>query len=69
MLDHITLGVADFARCTAFYDTALAPRGIKRMVDLSAAATGSVVFAGYGDSRPYFSHRGAESPLRWTKAS
>jgi catechol 2,3-dioxygenase-like lactoylglutathione lyase family enzyme len=54
MLDHLTFGVADFARCAAFYDKALAPLGIKRLFEVSAADTGSAPFIGYGDSRPFF---------------
>jgi len=54
MLDHITFGVADFARCAAFYDQALAPLGVKRLFEVSAADTGSAPFIGYGDTRPFF---------------
>jgi len=54
MLDHITFGVADFARCSDFYDKALAPLGIKRVYEVSAEDTGSKPFIGYGDERPFF---------------
>jgi catechol 2,3-dioxygenase-like lactoylglutathione lyase family enzyme len=48
MLDHIGLSVIDFGRARAFYDEALAPLGISRMV-------GGDSFAGYGSGgRPYF---------------
>jgi catechol 2,3-dioxygenase-like lactoylglutathione lyase family enzyme len=47
MLDHVSLGVSDFARSRAFYDQALAPLGIKVLM-------GGDGFAGYGDSRPFF---------------
>lgn len=55
MLDHITLTVADFARARAFYDTALAPLGIKVEFEVAAEDTGTRGYAGYGeDGRPYF---------------
>ena len=54
MLDHITFGVADFERELAFYDKALAPLGISRLMSVSAAESGGSAFAGYGDSRPFF---------------
>jgi catechol 2,3-dioxygenase-like lactoylglutathione lyase family enzyme len=54
MLDHITFGVADFERATAFYDKALAPLGISRLMGVSAAESGGSAFAGYGDTRPFF---------------
>ena len=55
MLDHITFGVADFARCAAFYDKALAPLGIKRLFEVSAEDSGTAPFIGYGKDRPFFS--------------
>ncbi len=42
MLDHITIGVGDFAKAQAFYDAALAPLGITRF------AGDGRHFAGYG---------------------
>jgi catechol 2,3-dioxygenase-like lactoylglutathione lyase family enzyme len=47
MLDHISLGVADFERAASFYDKALAPLGLKRLM-------GDATYAGYGDTRPFF---------------
>jgi catechol 2,3-dioxygenase-like lactoylglutathione lyase family enzyme len=47
MLDHVTLGVKDFAVSKAFYDAALAPLGL-------TALYGGEGFAGYGDSSPFF---------------
>ena len=52
MIDHVTFGVADFARSVAFYDAALAPLGIKRLFD--PQDSGSVSSTGYGDKRPFF---------------
>lgn len=54
MIDHITIGVSDFARSTAFYDQALAPLGISRLVDLPKEHTDGVNVAGYGDDCPFF---------------
>ena len=54
MIDHITFGVTDFARSTAFYDQAFAPLGVKRLCELAAEHSGGVPVAGYGDARPWF---------------
>jgi catechol 2,3-dioxygenase-like lactoylglutathione lyase family enzyme len=42
MLDHVTIGVSDFARAQKFYDAALKPLGIVRF------ASDGAHFAGYG---------------------
>jgi catechol 2,3-dioxygenase-like lactoylglutathione lyase family enzyme len=55
MLDHVSLGVSDFAKSRAFYDAALAPLGVKVMM-------GGEGFAGYGDSRPFFWIGGGGGP-------
>jgi catechol 2,3-dioxygenase-like lactoylglutathione lyase family enzyme len=54
LLDHVTFGVADFARSTAFYDAAFAPLGMKRLFDVPLEHSGGVACTGYGDSRPFF---------------
>ncbi len=54
MIDHITFGVADFTRSTAFYDRALAPLGIRRLFDVPPEHSGGVKITGYGDARPWF---------------
>src|ERR1700741_784398 len=36
MLDHVSLGISDIARSRAFYDAALAPLGLVRIVDFRA---------------------------------
>lgn len=55
MLDHITIGVADLARAVAFYDRALGPLGVGRLMMVTAEMTGSGAFAGYGEgTKPYF---------------
>jgi len=47
MLDHITVWVTDIAKSRAFYDQALAPLGLVRMMDLTAEQVGQPS-AGYG---------------------
>jgi catechol 2,3-dioxygenase-like lactoylglutathione lyase family enzyme len=54
MLDHITFGVSDFARSTAFYDQAFAPLGVKRLFDVPKEHSNGVNSTGYGDERPWF---------------
>ena len=48
ILDHITLVVSDYARSSAFYEKALAPLGIKRIMEFGQAC-------GFGkDGKPDF---------------
>lgn len=54
MIDHITFGVADFARSTTFYDSVFAPLGVKRLFDVPSEHTGGVKVTGYGNDRPWF---------------
>jgi catechol 2,3-dioxygenase-like lactoylglutathione lyase family enzyme len=54
MLDHITFGVWDFDRSTAFYDQAFAPLGVTRLVTVDPLHTNGVKVTGYGDDRPWF---------------
>lgn len=54
MIDHITFGVSDFARSTAFYDQAFAPLGVRRLFDVPEEHSGGVKVTGYGDDRPWF---------------
>ena len=54
MIDHVTFGVSDFARSTAFYDRAFAPLGVRRLFDVPPEVTGGVSSTGYGDTRPWF---------------
>ena len=42
MIDHITFGVTDFARSTAFYDQAFAPLGVRRLFDVPYEQSGGV---------------------------
>ena len=52
MIDHISLGVGDLARSTAFYDAVLATIGFTRLVDRPATV-------GYGKRYPelWLNHR------------
>ncbi|MGB5557925.1 MAG: VOC family protein [Paracoccaceae bacterium] len=54
MIDHITFGVTDFARSTAFYDQAFAPLGVKRLFDVPDEHSDGMKVTGYGDDRPWF---------------
>jgi catechol 2,3-dioxygenase-like lactoylglutathione lyase family enzyme len=55
MLDHIGFGVSDFIRSRAFYEKALAPLGIKIVMEVTAEQSGSYQGAGFGEDRkPYF---------------
>jgi catechol 2,3-dioxygenase-like lactoylglutathione lyase family enzyme len=54
MIDHITFGVSDFARSTAFYDKAFAPLGVTRLFTVPGEHAGGVQVTGYGDTRPWF---------------
>jgi catechol 2,3-dioxygenase-like lactoylglutathione lyase family enzyme len=54
MLDHIGIGVTDYGKSKAFYDLALAPLGIIKVMEVTAAETGHSDAAGYGADRPFF---------------
>ena len=54
MIDHVTFGVSDFARSTAFYGAAFAPLGLTRLFDVPLEHSGGVPCTGYGDARPFF---------------
>ena len=53
MIDHMTLNVADFASCIAFYEKVLAPLGIKVLMRFGRDITGSYEFAGLGREKPF----------------
>jgi catechol 2,3-dioxygenase-like lactoylglutathione lyase family enzyme len=53
MLDHVGIEVSDYARSKAFYEAALAPLGVKLLMEFESAA------AGFGEDTehgpiPYF---------------
>lgn len=55
MLDHVGLSVKDFAAARAFFDAALAPLGIKVVMEVTAHETGGTEHCGYGaDAKPDF---------------
>jgi catechol 2,3-dioxygenase-like lactoylglutathione lyase family enzyme len=55
MIDHIGIGVSDFARSRAFYDQTLAPLAIALIMEVTAEQTGDHPAAGYGsEQKPYF---------------
>lgn len=55
MLDHIGIGVTDYAAARHFYRQALAPLGIDVVMEVSAEQTGGHPSCGFGsDGKPYF---------------
>jgi catechol 2,3-dioxygenase-like lactoylglutathione lyase family enzyme len=52
MLDHIGIAVSDLKRAHGFYDRALAPLGLTRVMDFSTPDGQGTT--GYGDTRPFF---------------
>jgi len=55
MLDHIGFSVTDLGRSKAFYERALAPLGIVKLMELTAEQTGGNAHAGFGEAgKPYF---------------
>ncbi len=48
MIDHTGVGVSDFERSKAFYETALAPLGYQLILEISSAETGGFAGAGFG---------------------
>ena len=47
MFDHVTIAVSDMKTARAFYDKALAPLGMKALMDFGT-------YAGFGKERPIF---------------
>jgi catechol 2,3-dioxygenase-like lactoylglutathione lyase family enzyme len=55
MLDHVGLGVSNFAKAKTFYEKALKPLGIGVVMEVTSEETGGVSAAGFGDEqKPYF---------------
>lgn len=52
MIDHVTFGVSDFGRSTAFYDKAFAPLGVSRIFTVPPEFADGINITGYGDTRP-----------------
>lgn len=54
MIDHVSLAVADLERSVGFYERALAPLGITRLMS-HGGPDGSPAHVGFGDGqKPYF---------------
>ena len=49
MIDHIGIGVADFARAKRFYAAALAPIGYAIVMEVPASVTGGADATGFGE--------------------
>ena len=55
MLDHIGFSVSDLGRSKAFYERALAPLGIVKIMEITVEQTGDNGHVGFGDGgKPYF---------------
>ena len=54
ILDHVGFAVSDVARSKAFYEKALAPLGIKPLLELTAEQTGDGAHCGFGREHPEF---------------
>jgi len=54
MIDHMTIGVTNFSRSTAFYDRSFEPLGVSRLFTVPLEQTDGVNVTGYGDVRPWF---------------
>ena len=55
MLDHIGFPVSDFDRSKAFYAQALAPLGVRLLVEVTKEQTGGDAHAGFGEGdKAYF---------------
>ena len=55
MLDHIGFSVSDLNRSRRFYEKALAPLGIEKIMEVTAEQTGGNAHVGFGEQgKPYF---------------
>jgi catechol 2,3-dioxygenase-like lactoylglutathione lyase family enzyme len=54
ILDHIGFAVSDLARSRAFYEEALAPLGVRVLMEVTAEQTGGDAHCGFGRDRPQF---------------
>ena len=56
MLDHVSIGVRDFAAAQRFYDAVLATLGYRRLYEGEG-------YAGYGDAQPQFWVHASAAPV------
>ena len=61
MLDHVGFAVTDYQRSKAFYEKALAPLGLKLLMEFSEAAAG---FGRDDGERPAFFIEARGEPVR-----
>ena len=61
VLDHVGFAVADYQRSKAFYEKALAPLGLKLLMEFSGAAAG---FGKEDEERPSFFIEARGEPVR-----
>ncbi|MHA7775096.1 VOC family protein [Roseibium sp. M-1] len=54
MLDHIGFAVSDYAASKTFYEKALAPLGIKVLMEVTPEMTGGPAYCGFGADKPDF---------------
>ena len=55
MIDHIGIGCADFEASRRFYEAALSPLGIAKMMEVTPEMTGGYHGIGMGaDQKPFF---------------
>lgn len=64
-LDHVGLRVADVARSKAFYEAALAPLGMRLVMEVTAEETGASAYLGFGTGqKPFLWIGGSPEPGR-----
>ena len=54
MLDHVSFPVTDYAAAKAFYEKALAPLGVKMLMEIPLEHTGGRGVCGFGVEQPQF---------------
>lgn len=54
ILDHVGFAVSDFEKSKAFYAQALAPLGIKVLMEVTPEMTGGEAHCGFGSEHPEF---------------
>jgi catechol 2,3-dioxygenase-like lactoylglutathione lyase family enzyme len=54
MFDHVSFPVKDYAAAKAFYEKALAPLGVKLLMEIPREHTGGIGVCGFGVDQPQF---------------